>query len=449
MKKYFIGVLAALMLFAFTACEPQAIYTGAVYNDVISAEVQQVKGYLEGETAAENGFQIVVTYSDGSTKTIAGNKGTIDLTTTTGLAQVAKSLSFVGTEGQNILVVPAEVVYTDVTSVTVSGAESVKMIEGAKLSALTAASFADAEALDDITFTLSGGDVSKTFTMSDVEDGKITVVLSLWNDGKMLATDTAVKADETYSVTLDKYDIGTHTAGQWDADFTNGDKEQGLSTGVTVSVVKAKDPATVDGIKVYYTVKDGTTVIADKVTTLPALYTGDTVEISVYEVKSDDTEVLTKNTVTVVNATTPNESLSFSEGVGSVTVATKTDAVSTTAAGTVQVKVGDKYFAAPYSVAAGANYISNVSVAATSSKTVKAGETLAVTGENSAITVTVEYKDTENAPATSSGVNSTLSPNVVPANLTGTFTTICTTTYTGRGGAAKSVQTQLTYTVGN
>ena len=165
--------------------------------------------------------------------------------------------------------------------------------------------------------------------------------------------------------------------------------------------------------------------------------------------KSDDTEVLTKNTVTVVNATTPNESLSFSEGVGSVTVATKTDAVSTTAAGTVQVKVGDKYFAAPYSVAAGANYISNVSVAATSSKTVKAGETLAVTGENSAITVTVEYKDTENAPATSSGVNSTLSPNVVPANLTGTFTTICTTTYTGRGGAAKSVQTQLTYTVGN
>ena len=449
MKKYFIGVLAALMLFAFTACEPQAIYTGAVYNDVISAEVQQVKGYLEGETAAENGFQIVVTYSDGSTKTIAGNKGTIDLTTTTGLAQVAKSLSFVGTEGQNILVVPAEVIYTDVTSVTVSGAESVKMIEGAKLSALTAASFADAEALDDITFTLSGGDVSKTFTMSDVEDGKITVVLSLWNDGKMLATDTAVKADETYSVTLDKYDIGTHTAGQWDADFTNGDKEQGLSTGVTVSVVKAKDPATVDGIKVYYTVKDGTTVIADKVTTLPALYTGDTVEISVYEVKSDDTEVLTKNTVTVVNATTPNESLSFSEGVGSVTVATKTDAVSTTAAGTVQVKVGDKYFAAPYSVAAGANYISNVSVAATSSKTVKAGETLAVTGENSAITVTVEYKDTANAPATSSGVNSTLSPNVVPANLTGTFTTICTTTYTGRGGAAKSVQTPLTYTVGN
>ena len=75
-KKIFVVAIAALMLFAFTACNNTV---PSVYNGVVSAEVQQVKGYFNGEEVAEDGFQIVVNYAEGEPRIIKGNKGTIEL----------------------------------------------------------------------------------------------------------------------------------------------------------------------------------------------------------------------------------------------------------------------------------------------------------------------------------------------------------------------------------
>ena len=68
MKKVFIGVLAALMLFAFTACEQQGykIPTG------LTVEATRTS-YLEGEAIDFSTITGTVEYSDGSTKTVPGS----------------------------------------------------------------------------------------------------------------------------------------------------------------------------------------------------------------------------------------------------------------------------------------------------------------------------------------------------------------------------------------
>ena len=444
-KTILVSLIAALMLFAFVACDNSV---PSVYNGVVSAEVQQIKGYFNGEEATEDGFQIVVNYAEGSPRIIPGNKGTIDLDSTPGIAKASSGIVLMDFSKNEVSIVPTEVVYSDVTSATVSGVDVYTVTEG-----WTAEEFDKAltnkkvpEGLENLTFTFTGDNVTRTYTLEDKFDGTFDYQLWLYKDGgdTPLKYDEEVKAGDRYEVMLYAYKIGK---GEMTA---FGGK--GLATGMTVSAVEKEDPATVTGIKVYYTVKNGTEVIAEKVETLPALYTGDTVEISVYEVKSDNKETLTTGTVSVVNTTTPYTNLSFQKGVATVTVATRTNTVSTTAAGTVQIVVDGKYFTAPYSVAAGANYISNIVVAKKTSVTsVKPGQQLYVTGDSSVIDTTVTYKDNAeaNRPATVTGVTSSLSVSVVPADLPigQNFTTICTTTYTGRGGEAKSVQTPLTFTV--
>ena len=264
MKKYFIGVLAALMLFAFTACDnsvPTVSIDGVAY-----VEVEQVKNYLEGEKATEDGFQIVVNYTVGSPKIIAGNAGNIDIT---GDVASVKDIQFYDANGKEVPAVGTSVTYTPVTSVSVN-VSSIEIEEGSKLE--DGFGIVDSAVLADATFTLSGDGVSKTYTFMDVVTKKIDVVLSLWNENEMLATSTAVKKGETYTVTLDKYDIlndgETHTSGKWDADFTNNGLTAGLSTGVTVSVVEKSvtAPVTLSSIAVTQNADNEVFVIANDAT---------------------------------------------------------------------------------------------------------------------------------------------------------------------------------------
>ena len=435
-KSILIGVLAALMLFAFTACEPQTV-TWPTTKDVSYLSIEQVKSFVKGEVATDDGFNAVIHYTDGTTEVVPGIAEVQDDNKT-----VKAAITFSGDQNATTAK-DYEIQFDTVSDIAIAGVSNVEIVAGTKLSDIhditTAVKNKDLSFTGEPVFTFTYANGTKSFTLADEVSGKFDYQLSVYEANKttpMEATDTFAKG-KTYSVKITGYELADGT--MYPVDFT---------TDMTISVVDAAAPATVEAIKVYYTVKDGNTVVADKVATLPALYTGDTVEISVYEVKSDNTEALTKNAVSAVNVTA-GSALSFTTGTATATVVTKTDKVSTTAAGTVQVKVGDKYFTAPYSVAAGDNYISAVSVDEAASKTVKVGETLSTTGDNSAITVTVTYKDESNKPSTVSGVNSTLSPSVVPSGVTGSFSTICTTTYTGRGGVAKSVQTPLTYTVGN
>ena len=68
MKKVFIGVLAALMLFAFTACDNQMGYKTPVGISAVASQTE----YLEGETFDPSTVSIVVDYSDGSSRTMTG-----------------------------------------------------------------------------------------------------------------------------------------------------------------------------------------------------------------------------------------------------------------------------------------------------------------------------------------------------------------------------------------
>ena len=69
MKKVFIGVLAALMLFAFTACESQG------YKIPTGLTVTATKtSYLAGADLDMSTISGVLEYSDGSTRTISGSE---------------------------------------------------------------------------------------------------------------------------------------------------------------------------------------------------------------------------------------------------------------------------------------------------------------------------------------------------------------------------------------
>ena len=66
MKKVFIGVLAALMLFAFVACDNSTPVNGMVY----SLEATQNAVYVDGETPTAAGFSFTGYTNMGATMSV-------------------------------------------------------------------------------------------------------------------------------------------------------------------------------------------------------------------------------------------------------------------------------------------------------------------------------------------------------------------------------------------
>ena len=239
-KKIFAVALAAMMLFAFTACNNTM---PSAFKSVEYVEVQQIESYLKGETPKASGFQVVVNYTEGEPTVLKGSTGTIafDSATDAKLAAVADGIEFLDKGGHPVVAVPAEIAYEEVTSVTIEGIEEYT-VETSTDDPWTLSDFDyNDEALKDMTVTLAGGDASRTYTIQDKLNDKIDFVLSLWKDGKILEEGDSVAVGDTYTVTFDKYRYAA--TGEWEADFTNGDKNPGLETGITVSVVEKETPA--------------------------------------------------------------------------------------------------------------------------------------------------------------------------------------------------------------
>ena len=82
MKKVFIGVLAALMLFAFTACEPSSLEYNTVGKDVSMVFVNQVKDILPDDTPEASDFEVVVYFTNGDAPETFEGKNLVTVTKT-------------------------------------------------------------------------------------------------------------------------------------------------------------------------------------------------------------------------------------------------------------------------------------------------------------------------------------------------------------------------------
>ncbi len=425
-KTILVTLVAAMMLFAFTACDNS---TPAVYNGVVSAEVQQVKGYFKGETAAEDGFQIVVNYAEGSPRIIQGNKGTIDLTTA-GIAKATDDIVLKDIWQNNVSIVPAEVVYSDVTSATVSGVDVYTVTEG-----WSAADFDKAladkkvpEGLENLTFTFTGDNVTRTYTLEDKFDGTFDYQLWLYKDGgdTPLGYSEKVEAGDKYEVMLYSYKIGK---GEMTA---FGGK--GLATGMTVSAVEKEDESVTD-IVVRYSVNGD-----EDVATLPTLYSGDKVTVKVYPVSNgtvaDEPTTATLSFVNMTAGTAPTSGTTFD-------VATASSTVTATATGTVRVTINQKIYQEQFSIGAGASYFTVTGLAAK-----YADQATSITAPHTFgsadVTPTVSWTGTTGTPS----ITYTFDQAAVPADYEGTFSTLCTATWIEKG-KTKTLTQALSFTVNN
>lgn len=282
-KSILIGALAALMLFAFVACDNST--PGFSFKDVSYVTIEQNKDYIDGETPTAAGFSIVVNYTEGEPVVLNG-AGNVTSTDNWVTVKANDDFSFTNSQGKEVPVVATAVEYKTVTGATISG--------------ITSATIDDTVTLDDlknivtaitnkklviegtpvITLSYEGG--TREFTLDDLADGEFGVVLSLWKDGKMADASTDFKADETYTVTLDKYRFGTNG---WE------EVKPVAQTGLSVNVVKATiSQEKLTGIRLTY---DVTSAALDEdiedATTLPStLYINDEVTVTVNKVYEKD-----------------------------------------------------------------------------------------------------------------------------------------------------------------
>ena len=321
MKKFLVGIVAALMLFAFVACD-NSVPTVS-FKDVSYVEIKQVNDLIVGETAKTTDFQVVVNYTEGDPIIIPGNENNIDLTTTAGFATYKGDSPFKNVYGQTVPVVPVAVEKQTIVSVS-ANVSTVELVENTSSASSTVESpvLADPEALSDLEITLTGdAGATRTFTAEDILNKEITFVFSLYKDGKMLDRDYELKADETYNVTLDEYRFADD--GAPDAAFNPG-----LETGVTVNVVEATEGPTevISGIQAKYTVtRTGEEdPIAKDVTSLSGvkLFIGDEVTITLYNIAQFGDKDTSAPITTGYEYVDDNEKadISFTSGVATVTV---------------------------------------------------------------------------------------------------------------------------------
>ena len=429
-KKIFVVAIAALMLFAFTACNNTV---PSVYNGVVSAEVQQVKGYFNGEEVAEDGFQIVVNYAEGEPRIIKGNKGTIKLGDN--IASAAAGIEFKDFQQNPVVVVPTEVEYSVATSVTISGVEAYTVEEGWTPAAFDAAlATGIPEELKNLAFTLSSGDFSSTYTIQNkVDDKEFDYQLYLYDeDGKLLGHSDEAEEGDVYTVTLHAYMINN----VWTT------LPEDLDTGMTISV-GPKTETEVTGIEVRYSVNSGKAV-----TKLPTLYVGDTVEVQVFELYNNDkAAAATSAEISFVNMTAGEAP---GAGGASFDVATASNTVKTTAAGTVRVTIEgadeeETIYQAPFSIGAGENWYTVTGLTAAYADEATAVKPGHIFGANN-VTPAVTWGDSDAEGKTS--ITYTFDETSVPSDYKGTtFSTLCTARWTEKGDV-KTLTVALEYAVG-
>ncbi len=212
MKKYFIGVLAALMLFAFTACEPQTI-AWPTDKDVSYLEIVQVKDFIKGEIPTRDGFNVIIHYTDGEPETVPGAVIVTPADEPKEGYTVTSQLDFDTTEKTVPVIGVDTVKFETVTSVSITGASNVTVVDQTLLSAIHEISEAVKEKVlsfaGDPVFTLNYENGSKSFTLADEAAGKFDYILNVYEgtSTKEMATTDKFEKGNTYTVKVASYEL--------------------------------------------------------------------------------------------------------------------------------------------------------------------------------------------------------------------------------------------------
>ena len=159
MKKVFIGVLTALMLFAFTACEPQ-VTTWPTSKNVSYLTIEQVKDFVVGETATDDGFNVIIHYTDDTVSDPIPGVAEVG-TASEGKTPVTASIKFSGDENATEAI-PTTVEFKTVTGLSVNGYDVNNQ---------------DSTKTATVTLSYDGG--SKTYSASD-----ISLEIEKWVNGE-------------------------------------------------------------------------------------------------------------------------------------------------------------------------------------------------------------------------------------------------------------------------
>lgn len=236
MKKYFIGVLAALMLFAFTACEPQTI-AWPTDKDVSYLEIVQVKDFIEGEIPTKDGFNVIIHYTDGEPETVPG---AVTITAPSGDETdytVSSQFDFNTTEKTVPVIGVDTVKFEKVTSVSITGASNVTVVDKTLLSAIHDISAAVKKKVlsfaGDPVFTLNYENGSKSFTLADEVAGKFDYILDVYEGTSTEKMDTTDKFEKgnTYTVKVASYELADNK--MYDVENSTAD--------FTITVVEPND----------------------------------------------------------------------------------------------------------------------------------------------------------------------------------------------------------------
>ena len=274
-KSILIGVLAALMLFAFTACEPQVVDLTGGNRTAEFVVVTQNTPFIEGQPFAAENFDVAIYYSDG------------------GEPQVLPGTGLVAIKPASDETVDDEVNKGDKVVATIkSGLESqplaidVIALEDCEISSVTVSSVTKqmkADATEDYTFTGSTTSKLNVTSVTYTAEGVSYTVKAAANSDVSGFSATAVIAAADYK------QAGTVTL---QATVKKGDTEiTTVPTTCTVTDPNAgKQEPVYEGIKVLYSVTS--VAEANNVTNvekLPStLYIGDVVTITVNTYGTDE-----------------------------------------------------------------------------------------------------------------------------------------------------------------
>ena len=277
MKKVFIGVLAALMLFAFTACENQV----PVYRTVDYITLSQNQDVIKDQPFTADMVNINIYYTDGSVESRSA-KGYISDVATTSKEFAVKVTDFAGTESASLIINPVDPVSATVTA-TAQNRAVVTDTSDMNAGPVTLASY---------TVTLTSENGSYTFTDKDNVTAYQVTADDLTADQKKTIGTYTVGLNVAYgsteiptesTVDVQVYDGSEPQPDTTPADIvatvTSADDYYGTSATVTINYVNAAGEklSTVNSTD-YYVMDSTGKIVSDpftglKLGTAPVTYT--------------------------------------------------------------------------------------------------------------------------------------------------------------------------------
>lgn len=298
-KSILIGVLAALMLFAFTACEDAS---KSVSQSVSYITIRQVEDIVAGQPFDANDFEIVLHDASGKELGTIDGAGKVAVATGTDWFTAHKVSANLKTSGGIYSVTGVELTadYTatveTVTSASITGFSVVAKNDD------FAIEYADGYNRNNfqVVFSYDGG--TTAFTGADIAEVKITPV------DENGAEVTEPVDGTTYDVILARYRFaGTEN------DKAEQEVVRNIPTNLTVTYKDAEDPVVTSVVMGYFTGNDSDGYEA---ATAPEWYNEETTNFKVLANYSDGTQkALTKATAT---PTTENAATTYTIVSGSV-----------------------------------------------------------------------------------------------------------------------------------